>query len=363
MPPVLTKSWFHTGVYVAGGRISRQLAHEYFRGELPDESGRSDAGLLDDTAIPGGLTAFEAREACRALKGSLLRQEVYALDGTPREHIPYTVTESNFTVAPLQPKGCNRHAVFFIHAREAVQVHYERRADDPRVRHDLTLAVDGYGNVLRSAAIGYQRARPEHDEQGLTLATLTENAFTNAVLDADAYRAPLVAEAKTYQLTAGRLCSAEILSLALVDALAKAAREIDYEIVPTPGETQKRLIEHTRTLYRRNDLSAPLPPGGLESLGAPGRTYKQAFTRGLLNVLEAKASPADLDPILTGPRRSAIATSDGEGPLWIPSGPGVSSRRNRRRTPATELALAAQAYFFLARCVQDPFGHSTHGGL
>ena len=33
---------------------------------------------------PPNLTADEEREACRALKGSMLRQEVYALDGTDK---------------------------------------------------------------------------------------------------------------------------------------------------------------------------------------------------------------------------------------------------------------------------------------
>ena len=32
--------------------------------------------------FPLGLTREEEREACRAFKGSMLRQEVYALDGT-----------------------------------------------------------------------------------------------------------------------------------------------------------------------------------------------------------------------------------------------------------------------------------------
>jgi hypothetical protein len=28
-PPVLTRTWYHTGVYLEGGRVSRHLAHEY----------------------------------------------------------------------------------------------------------------------------------------------------------------------------------------------------------------------------------------------------------------------------------------------------------------------------------------------
>ncbi len=72
--------------------------------------------LLDDTVLPAGLTVDEEREACRALKGSMLRQEVYALDGTDKQQHPYTVTEQNFTIRVLQPRGGNRHGVFFTHA-------------------------------------------------------------------------------------------------------------------------------------------------------------------------------------------------------------------------------------------------------
>jgi hypothetical protein len=39
-----------------------------------------------------------------ALKGSLLRQEVYTLDGTGKKEIPYAVTEQNFGLKMLQPR-------------------------------------------------------------------------------------------------------------------------------------------------------------------------------------------------------------------------------------------------------------------
>jgi hypothetical protein len=38
------------------------------------------------------------RDALRALRGSILRTELYALDGTARQDQPYTVTESLFSV-------------------------------------------------------------------------------------------------------------------------------------------------------------------------------------------------------------------------------------------------------------------------
>ena len=85
---------------------------------------------LDDTILPAGLTPEEAREACRSLKGSMLRQEIYALDGTEESGRPYSVAESNLTIRLLQPRGQNRHAVFFTHPREHVTFHYERKLYD-----------------------------------------------------------------------------------------------------------------------------------------------------------------------------------------------------------------------------------------
>src|SRR5262249_22302279 len=78
-------------------------------------------------------------------------QEIYADDAdhpgaTPeqiqRARTPYTITEQNFTIRALQPRGANRHAVFFTHAREAISYHYERNPADPRIQHALTLEVD-----------------------------------------------------------------------------------------------------------------------------------------------------------------------------------------------------------------------------
>ncbi|MGD8663111.1 MAG: SpvB/TcaC N-terminal domain-containing protein, partial [Desulfobacterales bacterium] len=166
VPPVHTKTWFHTGPYLGGLQISIQFAKDYYGAPLSTEDDYetrlaefTNSELLPDTILPGGLTVEEEREACRALKGAMLRQEVYARDGTDREAHPYTVVEQNFNVKMLQPERGNRHAVFFTHPRESLSYHYEREHNpaDPRVSHALTLAVDDYGNVLQTAAIGYGR--------------------------------------------------------------------------------------------------------------------------------------------------------------------------------------------------------------
>ncbi|MGH9195592.1 MAG: toxin TcdB middle/N-terminal domain-containing protein, partial [Acidimicrobiia bacterium] len=191
VPPVLTKTWFHTGVYLGRDKVSNFFAglHDADdQGEYHREPGLTDeqarALLLDDTILPDGLTLEEEGEACRALKGAMLRQEIYALDETDKQAHPYTVTEQSFTLRRLQPWADNRYGVFFTHVREALNYHYERNPQDPRVSHAMTLEVDPFGNVLKSVAVGYGRGVSDlteafdREKQTRSLITYTESGFT-----------------------------------------------------------------------------------------------------------------------------------------------------------------------------------------
>lgn len=390
-PPVHTRTWFHTGAWVEGGRISHQLAHEYFG--APQDGPAFEAWardhLLDDTVLPDGeLTAAEQRQACRALKGAMLRQEIYADDNSAKAQIPYTVTEQNFTIKRLQPQAGNRHAVFFTHPREAISYHYERNAGDPRIGHVMTLDVDDFGNVLKQVAIGYGRrqadaALPAPDDrvkQTTTLVTYTENSFTNAIQTQVTHRAPLPCESRTYELTeylpsgaGGRFQSSDFVEL----NPAKPGRlrlkflvERAYED-PSLGAQHRRLIEQVRTLYRKNDLSGLLTLGEVESLALAAESYKLAFTRGLLaKVYERPANekllpdPASVLAGQAGDRGGYVQSQslkttglfpsdDPDGHWWIPSGVSFFGL-----DPAAELAEARQ-HFFLPRRYRDPFGQET----
>ena len=162
LPPVFTKTWFHNGAWIDQQRISTQYAREYFGGD-------PQAVVLPDTVVPALATAADEREACRALKGSILRQEVYAEDESANAGLPYSVSERNYALQQCQPRGQNRHAVFFSHPLETIDYHYERNVTDPRIGHTMTLEVDEFGNVLKSAAIAYPRRAPIHPEQSTTL--------------------------------------------------------------------------------------------------------------------------------------------------------------------------------------------------
>lgn len=370
IPPVLTKTWFHTGVYVGrdhisdffAGMIDGQDTGEYYREPAwRDDDVEANKHLLDDTVLPAGLTLEEEREACRTLKSAMLRQEVYALDGTEKQAHPYVVTEQNFTIRMLQPEAENRHAVFFTHAREALTYQYERNPDDPRIGHALTLEVDEFGNVLKSAAVGYGRRQPDvslpagdQASQSQILITYTENGFTNAIDVDDSYRTPLPCEMRTSELTGLSLTTNQIrFTLDELSAKANHAQVIPYEMKPS-GSFEKRLIEHVKTLYRPNDLGlsrndslALLPLGQVESLALAGESYKLTLTPGLIGVtFGGKVTDTML-------QEGRYVDSDGDANWWIPSGRSFFSPETND-DPATELAQA-KSHFFLPQRVRSPF--------
>jgi RHS repeat-associated protein len=430
VPPVHTKTWFHTGVYLGRDHVSDYFAGllsvadpgEYFR-----EPGLTDAEaralLLPDTVLPAGLTLDEEREACRALKGSMLRQEVYADDASPdadigqirRSRVPYTVTEQNFTVRAVQARGGHRHAVFTVHPREVLSYHYERNPADPRVQHALTLEVNAYGNVLKQAAIGYGRRRQirvvsatgqvqqvqqvpnpglaslaalDRPKQATALLTYTENRVTNAIDSPDAYRTPVPCETLTFELTdypatgpAGRVQAADLVEADPRDTGRLRHRftdQVAYEATPT-GNPCRRPVEWARTLFRSDDLTTLLPLGHVQTLGLPGESYKLAFTPGLITqVFQRPHAGQPAEPLLPDPAavlggqvgdrggylRSQALKADG----LFPAGDAgdhwwIPSGRSFFTTdPADDAATeAAQArrHFFLSRRIRDPFGHDA----
>ena len=309
VPPVHTKTWFHTGVYLDRQTISQHYTNEYY-------SADPEAVLLPDTVLQSSLSTQEQREACRALKGSILRQEVYALDESPQSPHPYSVSEQNYELKQLQPVESNRHAVFFAHARQSLDYHYERNPADPRISHVLTLAVDDFGNVTQSAAIVYPRRTPAYDEQARLLCTYSQNDFIHHADVETFYRIGVPYQSRSYEITGLDLNSA-IFSLQDIRTAIDNATEINYEQQVTQGVLQKRLIETEQMVYYRNDLSGPLPVGEVESLALHYESYLMAFTPELLQqVYDKKIEYTELSDILK--LKGGFVLRDGV--WWDPSG-------------------------------------------
>ena len=402
VPPIHTKTWFHTGAFFDGERIVRQYLNEYFRDGrgAEDFAGADTSALLPDAGLPMAirhqdgtetpwtLSADEVREACRALKGAMLRQEVYAQDGSELEERPYSIAERNYTIELLQPRHGNPHAVFLTHAREAVDLQCERKLydvggekrADPRIGHSLTLETDGFGNVLSAAAVAYGRRHPDPDplltpqdrlKQSAVHVTCTESRYTNAIEGSDDYRAPAPAEARTYEILriSPDAVATDAPGLFDIDELraklqlaGDGGHDVPYEDVGGESATQdhpyRRLIECQRSLFRRDDLSGSLALGKLEPRALPFESHRLAFTPGLVKaayVDTGKLPDAQLNALLEG--EGGYIHSGSDAGWWIPSG-RVFFHPDPAATSADELAEATRHYF-LPRRFRDPFGNDT----
>lgn len=423
VPPTLTKSWFHTGAFFGERRISKLLEQEYY-GEgdasegfaglsdeqreamlLPDTILPSSVYLPDGTRQPFDLDPEEMREAARALRGALLRQEVYGLDGGDAEDRPYQAREQNFTIEMLQPRGENPYGIFVVHPRESISFTYDRKlykvsggaiaapdapaparsAADPRVTHTFTLAVDPFGNVLRQASVCYGRryrdpdlAAADQQSQSQLMAGCSFASYTNAIDLDDNWRTPAAAEASTWQLLqlAPAAAAPDVTNLfafdelaAIVTAAADDAHDLPYEAANpaglAPGQAYRRLLGLTRQYYRPDDLGAAagdsrqlLPLGQIGPTGHHGAAYRLVTTDAILAKVYKRGAAALL------PAPAGILTStagdgggyvdlDHDGRYWLPS--GRSYYMAAPPDPAAELA-AAKAGFFLPRRFEDAFG-------
>ncbi len=326
LPPVRTVSWFHNGAFFEASTFEQRLQQEYYA--------ISAGFVLPDTQVPSGLNTQELREAYRAMRGSLLRTEVYAEDGTDKADKPYTVTEQSFIVRMEQPQGENRHAVFFTHADQTLTLTYERNEEDPRISHALTIAVDPYGAITESATVAYPRQGTPHDEeQEKPWVSYTTTSVINN--DADSFWRRIGVSYKTslWELTGLEIPVGIPLTPVAVQQWFLNATTIAYEANPDSTQLQKRCVKELRHQYLRDDLSGPLDFGAIESHALQYKAYALAFTDTLLTNLYGSFVTSSM---ITGEGRYAAF----ESAYWIQS--------NTIEYDSTS--------FYLPVKVTDPFG-------
>lgn len=325
VPPVLTRTWFHTGGYFDRHIVSRQYAGEYWAGD-------PETWQLPDTELPPGLDADEQREACRALKGRMLRSEVYALDGSEASQHPYAVSETSFHIRLEQPRGDRAHAVFFVCDCETLGYHYERDPTDPRITHAHTLEVDRYGRTTRAASIAYPRRHPEIDEQTQMLVTLEEKSFIDLDAGPWTFRAGLPHESRRFEVP-GLPFSGLWKQVDLAAALT-----------PSAGADPRRLLGRQLHRYYRDSLDPadPMPIGSAGTLGIAFQKYRLAFDDDVLSrpELGGRITPALL---AEGGYRNDITDPSS---WWIPTGHAVFPEHPERS-------------FYMPTEARDPFGNPS----
>lgn len=344
--PVLTKSWFHTGAFTGGTKIQAQFEKEYFRNNAHPEY------KMPEPMLELLVDNEDWREACRACKGTLLRKEVYALDGDVNlEKIPYVAEQHNVMVKRVQEKLVNKHGVFLVHESESVIYHYERDPANPRILHKFNIEIDAYGNLIRSAEVAYgcfnadaDLVVSEQDVQKKMHITCTWNSFTDAITsEENAYRLPILWQARTYEITGNDApAAAPYFSFGEMDKATDPNEGTDLLYHETPaGGLERRLIEWVRTRYRADDGSTELNFGKIKSKALVHETYKAAFTDALLDeLLTGKTTSGAIAPALTATTAEGGGYVKLDGHYWIPSG-----RQNY-----------LPAEFFLSTEFTDPFG-------
>lgn len=378
VPPVRTVTWFHTGAFFRNKTMSELLSKEYFGGNPNGSAQPVELVVLDHTIIPlECIESTQQMEACRALKGRVLRTEVYSDDGSEKAHIPYSVQETNFTIIPTQHvQDAHLHGIYFVHGRETLSCSYERVLQDPRITHDMVLEVDAFGNVLKDLHISYGR-RPGQSllgpedavKQQTTMMLYQEADFTNSI-GGKKYRAPAPCESRQYEIRGLKLSTSNTrfqYSDLTADSFGAilAIPNILFEDESNPALPQKRLLRQERALYRADNLSGLLPVGVMESLCLPGTYHKLAFTPGLFSKLFSKQkSDGSLEVLVSTSgalNGKGYVDLDGNGNLWTASTKISYATDPASATPGQELA-EARSSLFLPKAFIDIFNNTSYVG-
>lgn len=407
-PPVKTVTWFHTGAALHRQRLFSQYESEYFptwfEALRPNETnllGGFRENLLPEPVLhPHRLDGEEWREAQRACKGMMLRQEVYELDvdalerGEERPVRLFTTAYHNGHIRRLQARGRNPHAVFLVTESEAITYHYEldlrpaTLSPDPRIAHTLNLQVDDHGNVLQSVTVVYPRIGRHTDGtlpsgtenliaqvQRETHLAYTETRYTNDVNEGGQYRLRVPCEVLSYELTGlspqdesdrrtpdprdNRYFALDELRRFRLSqehqSSGETVAELGYHERPNRTTPQKRLVEQVRLLFFEENLRDPLPFRTLNRLGLPYETYTLALTQALLDAVlreqltaevRAGLNDADRSGYLSGGDLAARFPGDTSGQYWVRSG-------------IAGFAEDAAEHFYRPERYTDAFGNTT----
>ena len=147
--PSCLKTWFHNGSF---GWDAKRAAQFYNKD--PKQQLLTPQHFEQDEA----LEAKDFEKGYRSLGGQVIRRELFAAsyDGIAEEH-PYQVTQHAYGIRKLQPKTTKNDSCFFAYQTEAVSYTYEEQANDPKISHNLSVAVGEYGDIEKELSISYAR--------------------------------------------------------------------------------------------------------------------------------------------------------------------------------------------------------------
>ncbi|WMJ75339.1 SpvB/TcaC N-terminal domain-containing protein [Cytophagaceae bacterium ABcell3] len=285
-PPLETRTWFHPGP-VGGERGDWEepdFSHEYWQ-----EDRQVLQRPADMKAMLRHLPRRAKRDALRTLRGSILRTEVYAMDGSARQNRPYTITENlqgvriEFSPQPvrLPARGIEREKfleasnragsgyIFFSMALASRTSQWER-GNEPMTQYSFTEDYDAYGNPRKQISVALPRGRNitgerlatdnNLDEPDIFYATLSETEFINRDDD--------------FRYLTGRPASARVWEIR--NNGSGSVAELRKRILEKSLFLEFKLIGHSVSYYDGQAFTG-LPYGELGDYGVPVRGEVLAF--------------------------------------------------------------------------------------
>jgi RHS repeat-associated protein len=156
-PPALTRRWFHLGDVGDDPQERTEIDYstEYWAGD-PSLQPRPAATV----SLLQQLPASARGSALRSLRGSMLRSELYALDGSARASRPYTVIETQYGIREEETPAAasTRPRIFFPHSVIQRTTEWER-GEDPLTRFVCLDDYDAYGQPRRQVNVAVPRGR------------------------------------------------------------------------------------------------------------------------------------------------------------------------------------------------------------
>jgi RHS repeat-associated protein len=285
-PPTCLRTWFHQGPIgpEEGDWFERSPVDTFWSGDPGCFPRHPD---LETLLHRRDLPRRAKRDAVRALRGQVLRTELYALDGSTRQARPFTVVETWLSVREEAP------GVFFPHLRGERRAEWER-GQDPLTRFVFTEDYDAHGQPrLRTQVACPQGWRRLDDRPGRPyLATRTRAVFAAPPV-AGPYIHDRVACETTWEIdNDGQLSLAELLDR---------------------GDGGLPVVGQTLNFYDRDPLQtgsgafSGLPLGQLGDYGALVRTERLALTDARLTAIFGSEPPPYLAPGGAPPMSAAMA--------------------------------------------------------
>jgi RHS repeat-associated protein len=327
-PPLETRTWFHLGPVGDGTGAWQELdlSPEYWAGDAPLLT--RPAGLRD---LLRRLPRRHRRDAVRALRGTSLRTELYALDGTARQHRPYTVTESlpglaqvrglapvadnlvdtwlAFDGAPQAP--ARRQAVDFVGDKPiffaygvAQRTTQWERGTDPMTQLSFTADFDAYGQARRQLSLALPRGWDRTAAPDVAGSLLSLGLSTHAGYPTSATRNAYDTATQYLVNRASSNTSWEVKATA--QDLANFARQypgepaFDWQTLAAEGlaatsRLPRELLAHTVQYYDGPAFQG-LGFGELGDYGALTRSEVLLLTPDILKTAYGSATPLLLQP-------------------------------------------------------------------